>query len=140
MYCHILRVRAISTLESTDFMIGENAEFHLEDWLPTLERASSWNCWTDEELLLQFAGHLRGRALQEWNLLREEDKLSYKAATQALQNRLDPGCRALAAQDFRHNPMSVGVSQCLYRAPRVHLSDRIRERPYVDRDSRHILT
>jgi len=67
-----------------------------------LERASPWNCWTDEELLLQFAGHLRGRALQEWNLLRAEDKQSFKATTRALQNRLDPGCRALAAKDFHH--------------------------------------
>ena len=85
-----------------DSFTEENAEFRLEDWLPTLERASSWNCWTDEELLLQFAGHLRGWALQEWNLLRAVDKQSFKAATWALQNRLDPGCRALAAQDFCH--------------------------------------
>ena len=34
-----------------------------------LEIASSWNGWTPEELLMQFAGHLRGRALQEWNQL-----------------------------------------------------------------------
>jgi len=27
---------------------------------------STWNEWTEEELLLQLAGHLRGRTLQEW--------------------------------------------------------------------------
>ena len=56
----------------------------------------------DDELLLQFAGHLRGRALLEWNLLDREEKSSYKTATDALRTRLDLGGRALAAQDFRH--------------------------------------
>ena len=52
-----------------DTFTGEEAELRLEDWLPTLERASSWNGWTQEELLMQFTGYLRGQALQEWNLL-----------------------------------------------------------------------
>ena len=51
---------------------------------------------------MQFAGHLRGRALMEWNLLSEDEKKEYGAATSALRRRLDPGGRALAAQDFRH--------------------------------------
>ena len=85
-----------------DAFTGVDTELRLEDWLPTLERASSWNGWTPEELLMQFAGHLRGRALQEWNLLDPEDRKTYEAATQALRTRLDPGGRALAAQDFRH--------------------------------------
>ena len=85
-----------------DAFTGEEAELRLEDWLPTLERASSWNGWTQEELLMQFAGYLRGRALQEWNLLGPEERESYETATQALRTRLDPGGRALAAQDFRH--------------------------------------
>ncbi len=51
---------------------------------------------------MQLAGHLRERALQEWNLLAEGERASYAAASQALQGRLDPGGRALAAQDFRH--------------------------------------
>ena len=74
----------------------------IDDWLPALERASTWNGWTEEERLMQLAGHLRGRALQEWNLLSDGDKGSYADATQALRNCLDPGGRALAAQDFRH--------------------------------------
>ena len=70
--------------------------------MPNLERAASWNEWTDDEKLLQFAGHLRGRALLEWNLLDREKKTTYMLGTEALQVRLDPGGRALAAQDFRH--------------------------------------
>ena len=85
-----------------DAFTGEEAELRLEDWLPTLERAASWNGWTQEELLMQFAGYLRGWALQEWNLLGPEDRETYETATQALRTRLDPGGRALAAQDFRH--------------------------------------
>ena len=40
--------------------------------------------------------------LQEWDLLEEDDRKTFSAATQALQTRLDPGNRAVAAQDFRH--------------------------------------
>ena len=58
--------------------------------------------WTNEQRLLQFAGHLRGRTLHEWNLLDREEKTSYAVATEALCSRLDPGGRALAAQDFCH--------------------------------------
>ena len=74
----------------------------LEDWLPSLKRASTWNEWTEEELLLQLAGHLRGRALQEWGLLEESSKRTYISAVESLRARLDPGSRMLAAQDFRH--------------------------------------
>ena len=81
---------------------GEKPDLRLDDLLPNLERAALWNGWTDDELLLQFAGHLRGRALLEWNLLDREEKSSYKTATDALRTRLDLGGRALAAQDFRH--------------------------------------
>ena len=34
---------------------GESPELHIDDWLPNLERASVWNGWTDEEVLLLFA-------------------------------------------------------------------------------------
>ena len=52
--------------------------------------------------MLQFAGHLRGRALLEWNLLDTHERNEYTVATKTLRCRLDPGGRALAAQDFRH--------------------------------------
>ena len=81
---------------------GEDPQTRFEDWLPTLTRAATWNLWSDEECLMQLAGHLRGRASVEWNLLSSEEKLTFALATQALQARLDPGNRVLAAQDFRH--------------------------------------
>ena len=46
-----------------DQFTGENPEVRFEDWLPALQRAARWNNWSDEELLIQLAGHLRGRAL-----------------------------------------------------------------------------
>ena len=46
-------------------------------------------------------GHLRGRALQEWNLIPLEDKSAYSDAVQVLRSRVDPENRVLAGQDFR---------------------------------------
>ena len=37
---------------------GENSEIQFDDWLPALHRAAMWNEWTDEESLVQLAGHL----------------------------------------------------------------------------------
>ena len=85
-----------------DPFTGENFEVRLDEWLPSLERACTWNQWSEEELLLQLAGHLQGHALQEWVLLDADTKKSYSKAVEALCTRLDPGSRALAAQDFRH--------------------------------------
>ena len=73
-----------------------------DDWLPCLERATSWNAWTEEEKLMQMAGHLRGRALQEWDLIPSEDKSIFADAVKSLSSRLDPVDRVLAGQDFRH--------------------------------------
>ena len=85
-----------------DAYTGENPEIRFEDWLPTLSRAATWNSWSSGECLMQLAGHLRGKALQEWNLLSSEDMSTYETATRALRKRLDPQNRVLAAQDFRH--------------------------------------
>ena len=85
-----------------DSFTGEDMEIQLDDWIPALKRASVWNGWSDEELLLQLMGHLRGRALQEWNLLDDTSKTTYSGAIEALRTRLDPGNRAFATQDFRH--------------------------------------
>lgn len=81
---------------------GEDPEGRLDDWLPTLERTADWNGWTDEDTLIQLAGHLKGRALQEWSLLPDCEKTNYSEAIGALRSRLDPGSRLMAAQDFRH--------------------------------------
>ena len=45
---------------------GEDEGIRLDDWLPALARASTWNGWSEEDQLLQLAGHLRGCALQGW--------------------------------------------------------------------------
>ena len=85
-----------------DQFSGNQHDLTFDDWLPTLERAAQWNAWTEEELLLQLAGHLRGRAFREWNLIRDDDRQDYNRAVKSLKERLDPGFRTLAAQDFRH--------------------------------------
>ena len=38
----------------------EDSQITIDDWIPILERAASWNGWTEDELLMQLAGHLRG--------------------------------------------------------------------------------
>ena len=78
---------------------GEDSDNVLDDWLPALERAAEW---TKSELLIQLAGHLKGRARQEWSLMSESEKSDYDKGVCALRARLDPGSKALAAQDFRH--------------------------------------
>lgn len=93
-----------------DSFSGESPDILFEDWLPALQRAAEWNGWSKEETLIQLAGHLRGRALQEWGLLSAREKLSLDQAIIAMRNRLDPCSRALAAQDFRHASQREGES------------------------------
>jgi len=85
-----------------DYFTGESPEVLLEDWVPLLERAATWNGWAEEEKLLQLAGYLRGRARQEWTLLADDSKRCYSAVIEALKNRLDFGRQTLATQDFQH--------------------------------------
>ena len=61
-----------------------------------------WNGWSEEKTLMQLAGYLRNRTLQEWNLLNGEDRGTFEEAVKALRARLDPGNLTLAALDFRH--------------------------------------
>lgn len=86
----------------------------IDDWLPSLERAASWNAWTDEEKLLQLAGHLRGRTLQEWNLIPTEDRSNFADAVKSLRARVDLENRVLAGQDFRHVTQESGESVAEY--------------------------
>ena len=81
---------------------GEESSVHWDDWLPTLERAATWNNWSEQEKLIKLAGHLRGRAQREWDIMAEGSKTSFSAAVKTLQARLDSGSRVVAAQDFRH--------------------------------------
>ena len=87
---------------------GDYPECTLEDWLPSLERAIVWNAWTEEEQIIQLAGHLKSRALQEWNLLRPEDRASFAKAVEALRLRLDCWSKTLVALDFRHATQREG--------------------------------
>ena len=100
---------------------GENIECQLDEWLPSLERASVWNDWTEQEKLLQLAGHLDGRALQEWNLMKAEDKVRFGKAVDVLRNRIDPANKSAAAQDFRHTSQreSETVSDFIRRLERM---------------------
>ena len=86
---------------------GEDPAVKLDDWLLILTRASLWNCWSPEEWLLQFAGHLRGCGLQEWDLLSDRDRATFDAAVGVLRERLDPGGKV---QDFRHCFLSESES------------------------------
>ena len=52
--------------------------------------------------MIQLAGYLRGRALQEWNLLHPDQRATYAQATESLRSRLDSIGRTAAAQNFWH--------------------------------------
>ena len=120
-----------------DPFTGENPEVHFDDWLPALVCAAEWNQWTPEECLIQLAGHLRGQALQEWNLLSGEEKNNWERASSALSIRLDPGSKVIAAQDFRHTIQeeTEGVANFIRRLERTfriayggdHFSQETRE-------------
>ena len=72
-------------------------------------------------MFLQLAGHLRGRALQEWELLEEGDKETFSSGVDALRARLDPVSKTLAAQDFRHTSQrdDEGVNSFIRRLERT---------------------
>ena len=72
-----------------DKFYGEGRGLKFDEWLPTFNRADTCNAWTEGDRLLQLAGHLRGRALQEWNLLTKDEKQTMASAIEALINRLD---------------------------------------------------
>ncbi|MCY3927700.1 MAG: hypothetical protein OXG81_05455 [Acidobacteria bacterium] len=120
-----------------DPFTAEDIGITFDDWLPILERAATWNEWAPEESLMQLAGHLRGRALQEWKLLLPEERATYQSAIKALKERLDPGNQTLAALDFRHlsQKMNESVSDFIGRLEKVfqtgfgreHLSNETRE-------------
>ena len=90
-----------------DVFTGENPEILLDGWLLGLQRAATWNSWTQQEHLIQLAGYLRGRALQEWSLL-DQEKDNLDTAIASLRRWLDPGSKTLAAQDSRHTLQKEG--------------------------------
>lgn len=52
--------------------------------------------------LLQLAGHLCERALQEWNLLNQQQVNDFGMAVKTLKDCLYPGSKVLVGQDFQH--------------------------------------
>lgn len=48
--------------------------------------------------MIQLAGHLKGRILQEWNLLNQDQRATFIQATEALRSRLDSVSRTVTAQ------------------------------------------
>ena len=103
---------------------GEDPECLLEDWLPSLNRASLWNGWSEEEQMIQLAEHLKGRALQEWNLIHADQRTTFAQATEALRLRLDTASKTVAAQEFRHTAQREGeaVSDFIRRLERTFRS------------------
>ena len=103
-----------------DPFTGDNSDIRFEDWLPSLE-----------EKLIQLAGHLRGKALQEWNLLADKDKRTVERAVDKLTAALGPGSRVMAAQDFHHTLQeeAENVSNYIRRLERAfgvaHGSDKL---------------
>jgi len=85
-----------------DTYAGEGADMLFEEWLPSFERVAAWYGWSENEKLIQLAGHLKGKAQQEWSLLSLSLRDQYSSATVAIRDKLDPSRKALAVQDFRH--------------------------------------
>jgi len=50
---------------------------------------------------------LRGKALQDWDLLSDTQRSTYAIATTEVQNRLDPGSKMIAVQEFCHMPQKA---------------------------------
>ena len=93
-----------------DSFSGDDPTLPFEDWLPGLQWAVVWYAWTEAEHLLQLAGYLRGRALQEWNLLDSHDKVTLDSMVASLKVRLDPGNKLVASQGFCHLSEKDGAS------------------------------
>lgn len=97
-----LTTKRIGKAPPIEWFSGDSYEVLFDDWLPSLERTAEWNGWSESDKLHQLAGHLKGKALQEWMLVDQKEKSSYVAATTSLRTRLDTGGKILAVQDFCH--------------------------------------
>ena len=87
---------------------GEKPDILWEDWISMFERAAVWNGWEEQDKLLQLAGHLRGKAQREWDMLEPASKVTFKVTTKALHDRLNLDGKAVAALDFWHMSQGVG--------------------------------
>ena len=57
---HSSSVKRRGKASPVDSFTGEDPEVRIDDWLPALKRAGSWNGWSEAETLIQVAGPLRG--------------------------------------------------------------------------------
>ena len=122
-----------------DSFSAEGLDEQWDEWLPTFERAADWNSWNDAERLLQLAGHLRGKARQEFSLLTFDEKSTFDRAKSAMRSRLEVGSKALAAQDFRHASQGAQetVSEYISRLERTFR--RAYGRDPMTEETRHAL-
>ena len=121
-----------------DTLTSENSDVLWEDWLPMFEGAAHWNNWSEDEKLLQLAGYLRKKALQECNLLSGTQRSSFTVATKVMKNQLDPGSKALAVQDFQRTVQSLkSVSDFIRRLEQV--LHRAYGKEYMSTETRDIL-
>ena len=104
-----------------EMVSGEDPNIRFDNWLPSRHRAAVWNKLSVEEKIIQLAGHLKGRAHQEYNLLGEDQLSTYDLATQALRKHLDPASKVLVRQDFHHTSQQGGelVADFIRRLERV---------------------
>jgi len=91
-----------------DRFSGDDPTLQFEDWLPGLQQTADWYAWTEAEHLLQLAGHLRGQALQEWNLLDSHNIVTLDSTVTSLKARHDPGNKLVVSQDFHHLSQTEG--------------------------------
>ena len=56
----------------------------------------------NKEWLIQMARLLKGKALQEWNLLLDEENYTFKGESERLSKALGPSGWILEAQNFCH--------------------------------------
>ena len=51
---------------------------------------------------MQLVGHLCGWALQEWNILSADERVTFNTPVQSLCSRIGAGCKTVTAEDFYH--------------------------------------
>lgn len=81
--------------------------------------------------MIQLAGHLKGRGLQEWNLWTQANKL---LLVRQQKSRLGSVSETIAAQDFRHTTQHEAetVSDFIRRLKRTFLASYGRDKMSVE--------
>ena len=62
----------------TNILIYKGRYWNFDDWIPTLNKAATWNDWTESNALMQLDGCVHRRALQEWNLKSQSESNTFK--------------------------------------------------------------